>query len=568
MLACGVTPLHLKTFLHAYLQHALPQRSVSVGEGLFGDLEGSLQRAAGMPLQCLAVTLEWSDLDSRLGYRSPARWSLAAIDDILKVFENSLKRILQAVENVPAAVRLAVSLPSLPLPPLFQTAGRQLSRSEARLNALLSSFAAALSERPGLAIVNASRLAEESPPGERLDLKSELLLGFPYSMTHANQLAESLAWLLSPPAPKKGIITDLDDTLWNGLAGEVGPEGVAWDLSGHHHLHALYQNLLSSLAEQGVLIGVASKNDSGVVARCFERPDMLLTAGRVFPFEVHWQAKSGSVARILRTWNIAADSVIFVDDSAMEMGEVAAAHPGIQCIRFPKGDYVEGLRMLREIRDLCARERISDEDLLRADSIRSGAEFERLALESATADDFLRNAESRVTFDFAPRPDDHRVLDLVNKTNQFNLNGLRRTEADWRNMLARAGSFVTVVSYEDKFGPLGKISVIQGETVDGSLHIGSWVMSCRAFSRRIEHQCLRILFDLLGPDEIVFDFVGTSRNGPLQEFLESLLGKKPERPAALTREEFSLRCPSLFHRVAGLEEWREQEHWITSTRGS
>src|ERR1035441_1363048 len=98
---------------------------------------------------------------------------------------------------------------------------------------------------------------------------------------------------------------------------------------------------------------------------------MLLRTESVFPFEVHWQAKSGSVLRILDTWNIAADSVIFVDDSPMELAEVSAVHPGITGIRFPKDDYAAGLRMLQEIRDLCAREWISQEDLLRADSIRS-----------------------------------------------------------------------------------------------------------------------------------------------------------------------------------------------------
>jgi FkbH-like protein len=561
MLACGSTPLHLSRFLHAHLQQALPTRSVSLAAGLFGDLTGSLERAAGRPLQALAVALEWPDLDSRLGYRSAARWSLEAVDDIFNVAALTAERITRAIENVPAGVRVAVSLPTLPLPPLFQTAGWQLSKSEARLDKLLSSFAAGISERPGVALVSASHLAAQSPAAERLDLKSELLLGFPYSIAHADRLAESLSRLLAPPAPKKGIITDLDETLWSGIVGETGPDGVAWDLGGHHHLHSLYQNLLSSLAGQGVLVGVASKNEASVVAKCFERPDMLLRPQSVFPFEVHWQAKSGSVSRILETWNIAADSVIFVDDSPMELAEVAAVHPGITCIRFPKDDYAAGLRMLREIRDLCAREWISQEDLLRADSIRRGAEFKKKSLESEGTDIFLEQAESCITFDFAPRPDDHRVLDLINKTNQFNLNGLRRTEADWLSAREEPGAFVVVVSYEDKFGPLGKIAVMQGNRRDGSLYIASWVMSCRAFSRRIEHQCLHILFERFDAREIVFDFAGTPRNGPLEEFLESVLGGKPEQGVSLSREEFGNHCPPLFHRVSGIHEWKEQEQF-------
>ena len=134
---------------------------------------------------------------------------------------------------------------------------------ELLLDQKVSSFLVQISCRAGLTVVNPRRLAEDSAFSARLDLKSELLIGFPYTLAHAEALASVCARLLAPPARKKGIITDLDDTLWAGIVGEVGPEGVSWDLSQHQHLHALYQNLLSSLADGGVLVGVASKNDAG-----------------------------------------------------------------------------------------------------------------------------------------------------------------------------------------------------------------------------------------------------------------------------------------------------------------
>jgi len=109
---------------------------------------------------------------------------------------------------------------------------------------------------------------------------------------------------------------------------------VSWDLAGHHQLHGLYQLLLAALAEEGVLIGVASKNDPASVQQAFLRKDLLVRPNQIFPMEVNWNAKSSSVERILRTWNIGADSVVFVDDSPMELAEVAAALPGIECVRF------------------------------------------------------------------------------------------------------------------------------------------------------------------------------------------------------------------------------------------
>jgi FkbH-like protein len=549
LLACGFAPLYLKTLLHAHLQQALSTRLVSISEGLYGDLAGTLERDSAVPLEAIVVALEWADLDSRLGFRSSARWSPAAVADILQVAESSLQRIEKTIGGIAPGVRIALSLPTLPLPPLFPAAAGQASEAELLLDQKLAAFSASVSRRAGLSIVHAGRLAGESPLTGRFDLKSELLIGFPYTVTHADALAASYGRLLAPPAIKKGIITDLDDTLWNGIVGEEGPEGVSWDFAKHHQLHALYQNLLSSLAAQGVLVGIASKNDAQTVQKTFERSDILLKPESVFPLEVHWGAKSASIGRILETWNIAADSVVFVDDSPMELAEAAALHSGLHCLRFPTGDYAAGLALLTELRDLCGKPHVSHEDSLRLASIRQNAELRTLAEDGTVPESFLELAQATVTLDFCPPPEDGRVLELVNKTNQFNLNGLRRTEADWRSTNQKPGSVAIVISYEDKFGPLGKIAVLQGHRQNGTLHVGTWVMSCRAFSRRIEHQCLRVLFDRLGVTDMQFDFTPTPKNGPCQDFFETLLTERPKGAFPLTRQQFEAACPQLFHRV-------------------
>ena len=126
--------------------------------------------------------------------------------------------------------------------------------------------------------------------------------------------------------------------------------------------------------------------------------------------------------------------------------------------------------------------------------------------------------------------DDPRALELVNKTNQFNLNGVRYTEADWKNRLARPGAFLAMVSYRDKFGPLGKIAVLEGRREEETLFIDAWVMSCRAFSRRIEHRCLQTMFEHYAAREILFNFQPTPRNGPLRDFFASIAGGVPSAP--------------------------------------
>jgi len=284
------------------------------------------------------------------------------------------------------------------------------------------------------------------------------------------------------------------------------------------------------------------------VHQAFERPDLLLRSDQVFPIEVHWNAKSGSAARILETWNIAADSVIFVDDSPMELAEVAAAHPGIECVLFPKNDYAAGLAMLRHLRDRCGKERVSKDDALRLESIRRSAAFREQTAGGAAPESFLQSINAVVTFDFGAGSEP-RVFELVNKTNQFNLNGRRYTEADWHKLLSAPGAVLAAVSYEDKYGPLGTIAVLAGR-VDGScLHVETWVMSCRAFARRIEHQALKMLFDGTGTTEMRFSFTPTARNGPTRDFFTGLLGKEPQSEFRLTRSQFEQKCPALYHEV-------------------
>ncbi len=548
-LACGFTPLHLQTFLAARIQQALPERNIDVTPGVYGDLAGCLESVR--EADSVAIALEWSDLDQRLGYRGAGSWTPRALPDVIVEARRMLDRIAGAIERI--TVPLALSLPTLPLPPLFHTPGGQAGEPELALGRSVAEFAERIAQFPGVRIVSAARLEENSPAATRFDLKSDLATGLPYTLSHADAVASLLARLLAPAAPKKGLITDLDDTLWNGIVGESGPEGVSWDLASHHQMHGLYQKLLAALSEEGTLVAVASKNDAAVVAKVFERDDLLLSSQQVFPMEVHWSAKSGSVERILRTWNIGADSVVFVDDSPMELAEVAAAHPGIECIRFPTNDDREGYRMLRRLRDLFGKQRLSAEDSLRLESIRRGAQFRQAATSDTSPESFLEQAQAKVTFNFGAAGDP-RVLELVNKTNQFNLNGIRYTESDWQRALAAPDAFVAAISYEDKFGPLGKIAVIQGRTESGRLHISTWVMSCRAFSRRIEFQCLKALFDRYGAREMVFDFAPTPKNGPTHEFLACLLENTPFSPVSFSSQLFAERCPRLYHQVETISE--------------
>jgi len=549
-LACGFTPLHLQTFLAAQLRIRLLRRRVGISTGLFGDLTGNIERLEPSGVHALAVVVEWGDLDPRLGIRSLGGWRPSNLPDIAESAEQAAARLQRVLLKVSPLVPTIVCMPTLPLPPLFWTPPDRAASFELHLHQTVASLAASLSEQPGIHIANAQLLGEVSPPSQRFDLKSDVITGFPYSLSHASALAELLARLIDNRLPKKGLITDLDDTLWAGILGEDGVNGISWSLERHTHMHGLYQQLVASLAGAGVLIGVASKNDPALVEQAFDRSDLLISRSDIFPFEVHWSRKSESVKRILDTWNVGADSVVFIDDSPMEVAEVKAAFPELECIVFPKSDYQGIWDLLKDLRGFFGKPLLTEDDSLRLGSIRNVSAW-RDSIQSAasSSDDFLKAAEASIAFSLTREGGDARALELVNKTNQFNLNGKRLSESEWLNFFSDPAAFLLTVSYEDKYGPLGKIAVLMGKSNARKISVHTWVMSCRAFSRRVEHQCLRYLFEDLGADTIVFDYQPTPRNGPLQEFFATLLKGPPAEEVCLSRELFSKNAPPLFHRI-------------------
>jgi FkbH-like protein len=549
-LACGCTPLHLQTFLAAQLRTLYPARRVELNSGLFGDLAGNLERLRPEEQDALAVVIEWPDLDARLGARSLGGWQVQKLPDIVNTVNHSFERLADALRGLPPTLPISICLPTLPFPPLFYTSTQQSSTFELKIRRSLASFAETISISRQVSVINAQRVDEISPLANRFNLRTEVTQGFPYTTFHASVMGELLAELVHCREPLKGLITDLDDTLWTGILGEEGVQAIGWHLEQHAHLHGLYQQLLESFASAGILIAVASKNDAALVEQAFEREDLLLSRTNIFPIEAHWRQKSESVHRILEIWNVLADSVVFVDDSPMEVAEVKRAFPKMECLVFPKNDYPALWEMLGKLRNCFAKTAIAEEDALRLESIRNSTAFVDVeGGERGSLEDFLQQAEGRLTFVLDKSVGDPRALELLNKTNQFNLNGKRYDQAAWLAFLKDSGTCLLIVSYEDKFGKLGRIAVLIGRPEGKTFLVEGWAMSCRAFSRRIEYHCLQYLFEKFAVDEIVFEVQATSRNAPLMEFIEQLLDGRVDQNPHLSRSSFLRNAPKMPHRV-------------------
>lgn len=544
-LACGFTPLHLQTFLTAHLQTRANER-IALHTGAFDDLVGNLDQMAASGASLGVCVVEWPDLDPRLGVRRLSSWTHRDFDDVASHVRAALGEIASQLRAACNSLRVVLCLPTLELLPISYTSPVRMSALEAKLRHLVAGMAAELASEAHIAVLRGG------PPGSgeaAFDIESEIANGFPYRMAHADALAEAISRLGLPQPRKKGIITDLDDTLWKGILGETGFENVAWEMEHHAQVHGLYQQLLHWLSTEGVLIGVASKNSAAAVEEVFEKrhDQLLLRPEDVFPFEIHWDSKAGSVARILQQWNVAADAVVFIDDSPLELAEVAAAHPGIETLQF-SANGAEFLVLWRRLRELFAADSVGAEDAMRAHSLREGSKVLEALQETTDRDAFLSHLEARMSFDFSVDSMDRRALELVNKTNQFNINGQRCDEATWAARLAAPGAFLLTCKYEDRFGSLGTIAVAQGEVQGKSASVHSWVLSCRAFSRRIEFAMLRELMRQLQVDSVNLQYCATQRNGPVRDFFETI-DAGTVAPVSIERAHFDAVCPKLYHIV-------------------
>lgn len=570
-LACGFMPDRFQTFLAAHLRKLFPGHRVTLEVGLYGDCLGNVDRMRSGRWDAGAVVLEWSDFDPRLGIRSLGGWEADGLSDILETVGARAARLRDAIARAAEDVPLAVCLPTLPLPPVSYHPGRYLGDFELQLRDHLSRFAVELGRLGRVKVVNPELLDRLSPTGQRLDVATELASGFPYRLPHASAVAERLARIIRSPVPRKGLITDLDNTLWRGILGDDGPDGISWDLDHNSHIHGLYQQFLNSLAGAGILIGIASKNDPSLVEEAFRRADLILKRNRVFPMEVHWGPKSGSVDRILRAWNVAADSVIVLDDSPMELAEIRSVHPDAVCHLFPTRDDQAVYELMEHLREEFGKDRIAREDGFRLETLRradllgtgNGA---GAGPQVGTPDDFLEQAGAELTVDFAKLPPDPRAFELVSKTNQFNLNGRGPSEGAWNAFLKDPETFLLLVDYRDKFGPLGTIAVVGGRAEGRTLQVNTWVMSCRAFSRRVEHATLAVLFETFDASSIAFDFQATPKNGPIREFFAGMLGHQPESGLTITREAFEAGCPALHHRIERSERAGRREALADTSR--
>ncbi|MCI9031498.1 MAG: HAD-IIIC family phosphatase [Clostridia bacterium] len=321
----------------------------------------------------------------------------------------------------------------------------------------------------------------------------------------------------------KCVVLDLDNTLWGGVIGDDGMGGIELGDLGSGKAYVRFQRWLKELTYRGVLLCVCSKNDERNAKQPFEEhPDMVLKLSDITVFVANWQDKASNISAIRETLNIGMNSIAFIDDNAFERELVKSKLKDVIVPDMPKdpSEYVSYLQSL----NLFEAVSYSREDRVRAEMYRSEAERRKVSAKYDSIDDFLKDLD--MISDYSPFAafDYPRIVQLSQRSNQFNLRTIRYTE-DEIAKIASDKSYVTLqFNLKDRFGDHGLISVVIMKSEGDALFVETWLMSCRVLKRGMEAFVLNTAVETakrLGYKKVIGEYIPTAKNAMVADVYEN-----------------------------------------------
>ncbi len=347
----------------------------------------------------------------------------------------------------------------------------------------------------------------------------------PYALSVFEQAANNIAGALDAIQGKarRLIVLDLDNTVWGGVVGETGWEGLR--LGGHDHLGEAFRDFqreLKTLSNRGIQLAIVSKNDEAVALEAIsQHPEMMLRQSDFVGWRINWNDKAVNILELSKELNLGLSSIVFIDDNPAERDRVASALPDVLVPDWPK-DATSYVRALREL-DCFQTSVLSNEDRTRKESYVANRERQQLMQAVDSADDWLRRLDTHVRVSRVSEANIARVAQLFNKTNQLNLSTRRLSEQeilDWqlpqhRSMLA--------ISVSDHFGDMGLVGIVSVETNSASGAVVDYILSCRVMGRKVEETLLHIATEelaQLGATTVKIRYLPSARNRPTLEVLQ------------------------------------------------
>lgn len=469
---------------------------------------------------------------------------LVRLEDWLRDGESDGGAIERCASDLTAAIEEAATRGAAPLLVSVcpgspgAAAGGPWQAASAELEQRLRAIA---SEVPNLHLAAAAELRALYPVEPLHDRYADRIGHVPYTPAGfaalGTLISRKIHALSSPPA--KVIALDCDQTLWRGVCGEDGPDGVVLD-----EPQKRLQELVLAQREAGMLLCLCSKNNENEVWNTFDRrPDFPLGRRHLTAWRINWSPKSESLRSLAAELGLGLDSFVLIDDNPVECAEVRASCPQVMVLELPADQ--------RQIPGVLAhywafdRMRTTAADRGRADLYRQQQKRERHRQRAATFEEFLAGLEMVVDVLPLVAEKQARAAQLTQRTNQFNASTIRRTEAEIRQLLASGSLEGRAVEVRDRFGDYGMVGAVLFTAGREAIEVDSFLLSCRALGRGVEHRMLSDLAleaDRRGLTHVDVRVIPTARNRPALDFLRGVPGAAARAAAG---EGFVLRLPAV-----------------------
>lgn len=321
---------------------------------------------------------------------------------------------------------------------------------------------------------------------------------------------------------KKCLVVDLDNTLWGGVIGEDGLDGIHLGANYPGSAFVEFQRAVLDLQRRGVILAIASKNNAADVDAVFDRHTaMVLRKEHFAEAEIHWEPKSESIRRIAGRLKIGLGHMVFVDDNPAEIEHVRRELPMVTVIQLPRRAelYVDALT----VEGLFDTLSLSDEDRRRGELYQQRAQAESMRSASTSIEDYYRDLDMELCVAPVDAGSLPRAAQLTQKTNQFNVTTFRYSEAEVAARMAAPDWVAVTVGVRDRFGDNGIVGLMMAREDGNRLDIDTFLLSCRVIGRTVETAMLATLYDAArkrGLAKLTGRLIPSEKNVPVRDLFE------------------------------------------------
>src|SRR5215472_11280668 len=536
--ATGFSPIRLAVLASSTLDHLAPAIRVAglrrrllidVNAGAYGQYRQDLLDPTSSLHQFAPQVMLFS-LTAREAIASvPLTASAAEVDETITRLIDELRSFWQKAHEICSGVIIQQTFLDI-TEPLFGSYDCFVPGAPTRVVAGLNDRLCEAAWQDGVLLLDVARASQRDGINAWFDagywLQGKLEIAPQAAPLYGDMVTRILA--AQRGLSRKCLVLDLDNTLWGGVVGDDGLEGIVLgEGSAAGEAYLALQRYAKQLKERGIILAVCSKNDAGIAETAFrEHPEMLLLRSDIAAFLANWDDKAENLKAIAAHLNIGIDSLDFVDDNPVERARIRQSLPMIAVPELPE-DTAQYVRCLADAGYFEAVA-FTSEDRHRAQQYAENAERDALLESVQSIDEFLRGLEMSVLFGPFTAVDHARIVQLINKTNQFNTTTRRYTSEEIRYVTNNPDVLSLQFRLLDRIGDNGLVStMILRPTSDREevLEIENWVMSCRVFGRELEFEAMNIAVEAArrrGVRALVAKYVPTGKNNVISGLYPSL----------------------------------------------